>query len=287
MTHDFLLPLIKTALAEDIGTGDITSELLVPAGAQANLQFVAREKMVVCGGFVPALVYGELDKGVKVYTLVDDGTKVEAGAVIATVSGPARAILTGERTALNMMQRMSGVTSLTFQYVQAVAGTKARILDTRKTMPGMRLVDKYAVRVGGGHNHRIGLYDGVMVKDNHIAGVRIQDSGFRQMIEGLRAKLDVLNPESRIPIPVYVECDRLEQVQEALTAMPDRIMLDNMPLDVMKEAVRLASGSVPLEATGGVNLQNVRAVAETGVDYISIGAITHSARAVDIGLDSI
>lgn len=277
---DFLLPLIRAALAEDVGTGDITSQQLLPANAQAQMVFTAREPMVVCGVAVPQLVYAELDKAIQVTPKLQDATFVEAGTVIAHVSGPACGMLTGERVALNIMQRMSAVATVTQRYVKAVAGTKARILDTRKTMPGMRLADKYAVRMGGGMNHRMGLYDAVLVKDNHIAGVRIQDSGFSDMIEQLRKKLAA-------SIPIYVECDRLAQVESALMANPDRIMLDNMPLATLREAVAMAGGRVKLEATGGVTLANVREVAETGVDYISIGALTHSAPAVDIGLDAV
>lgn len=287
MTSDFLLPLIKTALAEDIGAGDITSQLLIDADAQASMQFVAREKLVLCGVDVPALVFAELDKNVRVEAKAKDGDVLAAGVVIAVVSGPARAILTGERTAINIMQRMSSVATLTRKYVDAVAGTSAKILDTRKTMPGMRLADKYAVRMGGGVNHRMGLFDAVLVKDNHVAGFRNRNWGFREMIENIREKLTALNPESQILPAILVECDTLAQFSEALPAKPDRIMLDNMPLEMLREAVKMTAGKVPLEATGGVNLANVRAVAETGVDYISIGAITHSAMAVDIGLDAI
>lgn len=276
MTHDFLLPLIKTALSEDIGAGDVTSELLIGADATANMRFVARQALVVAGGFVPQMVYAELDKDVRVAVIAREGAMLKAGEVIATVKGPARAILTGERTALNIMQRMSAVATITRAYVDAVAGTGAKILDTRKTMPGLRLADKYAVRAGGGENHRMGLYDAVMVKDNHLAEAGI---GMAQMVQKVR--------EQKPGMPIYVECDTLAQVREALGAQPDRIMLDNMPPDELREAVRICGGKVKLEATGGVTLENVRAIAQTGVDYISTGAITHSAPNVDIGLDVI
>ncbi len=271
MPPAFLLPLIKTALAEDVGTGDITSRLLIPEGLQTSVAFVARQEMVLAGIDVPAMVYDELDKNITVNTRAKDGDRLEKSAVIATLSGNARAILTGERTALNLMQRMSGVATLTRQYVDAIAGTKAKILDTRKTMPGMRQTDKYAVRMGGGMNHRMGLWDAVLVKDNHIA------------LAGNLAEAVKYGRAGKVP--VYVECDTLAQLAETLAAKPNRIMLDNMSLEMLREAVAMTAGKVLLEATGGVNLSNVRAVAETGVDYISVGAITHSAPAVDIGLD--
>ncbi len=274
MTTDFLLPLIRTALAEDIGAGDITSQLLIAEDASAQLAFVARQEMVLCGGKVPALVYAELDARVRVTQKAEEGAKLAAGTVIATVSGPARAILTGERTALNIMQRMSGVATLTRKYVDALSGTKTKILDTRKTMPAMRLADKYAVRMGGGVNHRMGLWDAVLVKDNHIAAA----GSVAATLQHIRKTNDH---------PIFVECDTLAQLTEVLAAKPDRIMLDNMSLEMLREAVKITAGRVPLEATGGVTLANVRSVAETGVDFISVGAITHSAPAVDIGLDVI
>ncbi len=274
MTSDFLLPLIKTALAEDISAGDITSQLLIAEDASAQLAFIARQEMVLCGGEVPALVYAQLDARVRVMQKAEEGAKIAAGTVIATVSGPARAILTGERTALNIMQRMSGVATLTRKYVDALSGTKTKILDTRKTMPAMRLADKYAVRMGGGVNHRMGLYDAVLVKDNHIAAAG-------------RVANTLQHIRQTHSLPIFVECDTLAQLTEVLAAKPDRIMLDNMSLEMLREAVKITAGRVPLEATGGVTLVNVRSVAETGVDFISVGAITHSAPAVDIGLDVI
>jgi len=279
MTHDFLLPLIKTALAEDIGSGDITSQLLIPERMEASMAFVARQKMVVCGVEVPKLVYAELGN-ISVELLVEEGVAVSPGTMIAKVSGNARAILTGERVALNIMQRMCGIATITRSYVQAVAGTKAKILDTRKTMPGMRMLDKYAVRIGGGMNHRMGLYDAVLVKDNHIVGVK---GGLGELILATREKMKKLGST----LPIYVECDTLAQLVQALAAKPERIMLDNMKPEMLKEAVKLTAGAVPLEATGGVTLANVHEVAETGVDFISIGALTHSVPAVDIGLDSL
>lgn len=273
--HTPLKDLVQLALAEDIGSGDITSQLLIPDGTRAKLAFVARQPLVACGVRVPAVVYATLNAGaVHVESLVQDGDMLAVGAVIATAEGDARTILTGERVALNLMQRMSGVATLTKDYVDAIAGTKAKILDTRKTMPGLRLLDKYAVKCGGGVNHRMGLYDAVLVKDNHVALM----GGITQAIAHCRSKTT---------LPIIVECDTLEQLREVLAAKPDRIMLDNMSNDMLRDAVALVAGAVPLEATGGVNLQTIREVAETDVDYISVGAITHSAVAVDIGLDTI
>jgi len=278
--------VIAAALAEDIGPGDITSELLIPADLQGEMLFVARDPMVACGGFIPEKVYGAINPAIQVTVLAREGQPLKKGDVIAKAGGSARALLTGERVALNLMQRMSGIATLTRSYVEAVQGTKAIILDTRKTMPGLRQLDKYAVRTGGGQNHRMGLWDMVLVKDNHIA-IGIRDSGFRiqGLVENTRNALSsrIPNPESRIPI--IIECDTLSQVEEALAAKPDRILLDNMDLASLRKAVAMAGGKVPLEASGGVSLETVRGIAETGVDYISVGKLTHSAPAVDIGAD--
>lgn len=278
--------LIVAALAEDIGSGDITSELLIPESAQATIGFVAREEMIACGTFIPAAVYHQLSPSVKVQVWRQDGQHVKKNTVLATATGPARALLTGERVALNLMQRMSGVATLTHDYVKAVAGTKAVILDTRKTIPGMRALDKYAVTCGGGKNHRMGLYDAVLIKDNHIAvGIRDSGLGIRELVEDVRKKLSfrIPNPESRTP--VFVECDTIAQVEEALAAKSDRILLDNMDVKTLRQAVKLVGGKIPLEASGGVSLENIRAIAETGVDFISVGKLTHSAPAADIGAD--
>lgn len=290
MTNNYQPPtnnlqaIITTALAEDIGKGDVTSELLIPAGAQAEMLLVAREPMVACGTFIPEAVYAQLDKAIASTALVKEGTRIAAGTALVKLSGPARAMLTGERLTLNLMQRMCGVATLTAQYVEAVQGTKAVIIDTRKTMPGLRLLDKYAVTCGGGKNHRMRLDDMVLVKDNHL-GVRDLGFGIGGVIAEARKKLSTLIPNPHSPIPIVVECDTLEQVREALAAKPDRIMLDNMNLEMLKQAVQLVAGNVPLEATGGVSLQTVRAIAETGVDYISVGKLTHSAPSMDIGAD--
>lgn len=281
-----IIMLIKIALAEDIGSGDMTSQLLIAEDAQAHLAFVARQEMVLCGVDVPTLVYAELDARVSVIKKAEEGARLRSGDVIAVVSGPARAILSGERTALNIMQRMSGVATLTRQYVDAISATHAKILDTRKTMPGMRHIDKYAVRIGGGVNHRMGLYDAVLVKDNHV-GMRTGVLALSEIVKNTRNALAALLPPNVASLPIIVECDTLAQLADVLDAKPDRIMLDNMSLEMLREAVNMTAGRVPLEATGGVNLRNVHAIAEVGVDYISVGAITHSAPAVDIGLDVI
>jgi len=277
--------LIKTALAEDIGAGDITSQLLIPEQTQAEMRFVAHEETIACGTFIPAEVYAQLDTYVRTQALVQEGQRVGKGAVLAIAAGPARALLAGERVALNLMQRMCGVAMLTSRYVEAVRGTKTIILDTRKTMPGLRALDKYAVRTGGGQNHRMGLYDAVLIKDNHI-GVGGRGSGIRDLVERARAKLSSLTSVPRPPTPIIVECDTLSQVEQALAAAPDRILLDNMDLETLRKAVALAAGRIPLEASGGVSLDTIRAIAETGVDYISVGKLTHSAPAADIGAEA-
>ena len=313
MTHDQIKAIVANALAEDIGTGDITSKLLIPEHIQAEMLLVAREGLVVCGAFVVAEVYKQLSsspsplegegrgegafgasaKGrsphpnpppqggreIVVQTLEEEGTLVAEGTPLVKITGPARLVLTGERVALNLMQRMCGIATLTHVYVDAVKGTKAIILDTRKTMPGLRLLDKQAVRTGGGQNHRMRLDDMVLIKDNHLA-IRGQDSGFRvqEVIEEVKSKLS-----SRIPI--VVECDTLEQVAATVDAKPDRILLDNMDIKTLRQAVAMVAGRVPLEASGGVSLDKVRSIAETGVDFISVGKITHSAPSADIGAD--
>jgi nicotinate-nucleotide pyrophosphorylase (carboxylating) len=264
--------IIAQALVEDIGQGDITSQLLIPKGATAKMDFNAREDLVVCGGFIPAMVYKKLGANIQVNTLLEEGAQVTSGATIATATGSAQLLLTGERVTLNLMQRMCGIAKLTSQFTAAVAGTKAKILDTRKTMPGLRILDKYAVRAGGGFNHRMRLDDMVLIKDNHIAVC----GSITNAVQKVRA-------ESKLPI--VVECDTLAQVEEAIAAKPDRIMLDNMSIADIKKAVAMSGGNVPLEVSGGVSLESVRAIAQTGVDYISVGKLTHSAPAADIGAD--
>jgi nicotinate-nucleotide pyrophosphorylase (carboxylating) len=262
--------IIHAALAEDIGPGDVTSQRLIPESLQARLAFVNREEITACGAEVAQRVFHTLDASLQVRVHVRDGQKVEKGTCIIEVSGAARPILTAERTALNLFQRMCSVATETAKYVEAVKGTKAVILDTRKTMPGLRMLDKYAVRAGGGQNHRMGLYDMVMIKDNHIA-----------ICGGIKAALERAGHD----VPVETECDTLQQVQEALEAGATCILLDNMENEKLRQAVAMNRNRAKLEASGNMSLARVRSVAETGVDYISVGSITHSVRQVDIGLD--
>lgn len=266
--------IVLAALAEDIGDGDITTLSTIPEDLRLTGRFLAKETGVVAGIQLVWRAFALLDPRVEVLVLIGDGLCVERGQVIAQVSGPGRAILTGERVALNFLQRMSGIATATRAYVDAVAGTRATILDTRKTVPGLRALDKWAVRLGGGSNHRIGLYDMVLIKDNHIAAV----GSITETVERVRAS----DPRGR---PIEVEVTTLEQLAEALTLPIDRILLDNMPPDVMREAVVMAAGRIPLEASGGIDEATVREVAETGVDFISVGALTHSVKAMDISLD--
>ncbi len=285
--------VIHYALAEDIGDGDVTTLLTIPADAALQGVFLAKEAGVVAGLEVVRRVFQQVDPAVEVEFTVADGDRVEARQVFGAIRGPGRALLTGERTALNFLQRMSGIATLTRRYVDAVAGTRAVILDTRKTAPGLRVLDKWAVRLGGGQNHRFGLYDMVMIKDNHIAAVGGIAEAVRRVREG--------DPLGRL---IEVEVTTLDELQEALAQPIDRILLDNMSLEQMAEAVQIAAGyipsertaspsedwqswpgRIPLEASGNVNLDTVAAIAATGVDFISSGALTHSVRALDISLD--
>jgi nicotinate-nucleotide pyrophosphorylase (carboxylating) len=264
------LPDIQAWLAEDIGSGDVTTDTLVDEDATARAVIVAKEPGVVCGLDVAAAVFAELD--VALEPLVDEGARIEPGP-IAEVEGPARGVLTGERVALNLVGRLSGIATLTRRFVDAIQGTEAQILDTRKTTPGLRGLEKRAVAAGGGTNHRFGLYDGVLIKDNHLrlAG------GVSAAVERMRA--------SGTALPIEVEAETLAQVAEALDAGADIILLDNMTLEELREAVGLTARRAKLEASGGVNLDTVRAIAETGVDFVSAGALTHSARSLDVSLE--
>jgi len=269
---------VERALGEDVGSGDATTLSLVPPDSASSALMNARVGMTVCGVGIAERVFKELDSGVKVECRVGDGDRVEAGAALLRIEGPTRAILTGERTALNFMQRLSGVATLTSRYVAAVAGLKTEILDTRKTTPGWRLLEKHAVACGGGRNHRVGLYDMVMIKDNHLAALRdAEPNAIAAAVERARAGAPDLKVE--------VEADNLEQVAQAAEAGADIILLDNMPTAMLREALRIIDGRCQTEASGGITLETIRAVAETGVDFISVGALTHSATAVDIGLD--
>jgi nicotinate-nucleotide pyrophosphorylase (carboxylating) len=263
--------LIRAALAEDIGPGDVTSRLTVPVGQPARARLVARTGGILAGIDVCRQVFLTLDRSARFTPKLKDGDRFRNDQVLAEVVGQARSILAAERTAINFIQRMSGIASATRRLVDAVRGTKVVILDTRKTLPGWRAMEKYAVRCGGGTNHRAGLYDMILIKDNHIAAA----GSITTAIERCRS--------SRLPMEV--ETRALADVEEAIAAGAKRILLDNMTVAQMKKAVALARGRTKLEASGGINLKNVRRVARTGVDYISVGAITHSAPAADIALD--
>jgi nicotinate-nucleotide pyrophosphorylase (carboxylating) len=269
---DTLERVALAALAEDVGEGDVTTDATVDADATGSADVVVKEPGVVCGLDVAEAVLRTVDPDLRFERLVDEGAIVAAGTAVARVEGSARAILTGERTALNFLARLSGIATLTRRYVDAVEGTGAAILDTRKTTPGLRALEKHAVACGGGRNHRFGLDDGVLVKDNHLRAA----GSVANAVERLRAATS---------LPIEVECDTLEQVAEALAAGADAILLDNMTTDRLRDAVALAGGRARLEASGGVTLENVRAVAETGVDEISVGALTHSARSLDVSLE--
>jgi nicotinate-nucleotide pyrophosphorylase (carboxylating) len=266
--------LIDLWLTEDIGAFDLTAQTMIGAQEQAAFVMNAREPMTVAGIEVAARVFERYDPSLKVSVRVADGDRVEKGAVLMEIRGSARSMLTAERTALNIVQRLSGIATETARYVQLIAGTRARLIDTRKTTPGLRVLEKHATACGGALNHRLGLDNGVMIKDNHIAVC----GSIKAAVERVRKVLPVLTK-------LEVECDRLEQVREALETEVDVIMLDNMSLADMKAAVELVAGRVKLEASGGVRYETLRAIAETGVDYISTSKINQSAPAVDIGLD--
>ncbi|HUZ98381.1 MAG TPA: carboxylating nicotinate-nucleotide diphosphorylase [Gaiellaceae bacterium] len=263
--------VIAAALAEDVGTGDRTTAALVPADARCRAQLLLEEPGVVCGVSIAAAVFRAVDPSVRVETLVEDGTAVtEVPARLAEIEGAARAVLTGERVALNLLGRLCGIASLTHRYVELANGTGATILDTRKTTPGLRALEKYAVRCGGGANHRAGLYDAILVKENHL-----------RIAGGITAAVATLNGSPG----VEVEAETLAQVQEALDAGVGRILLDNMSPDQVAQAVTLTAGRAELEASGGISLATVHSYAETGVDFISVGALTHGARSLHVSLE--
>ena len=269
-------PIVRAALVEDLGrAGDITSLACIDADARLSARFAGRQAGVVAGLACARLAILALDPAARFETLVQDGDVLAPGAVLARVDANARALLSAERVALNLLGRLSGVASLTAAYVAAVAGTSARIVDTRKTTPGLRALEKYAVRCGGGVNQRFGLDDAILIKDNHVAAC----GGVGEAIRRARAAAGHL-------VKIEAEVDGLDQLTEALAERPDVIMLDNFSLGDLREAVARAKGQVVLEASGGVNLTTVRAIAETGVDVISVGALTHSAPVLDIGLDA-
>jgi nicotinate-nucleotide pyrophosphorylase (carboxylating) len=269
---------VRAALAEDLGRGDVTTLATVPANATSVALMNAREPLTVVGIQFAEMAFRELSAKVKVQKLARDGDKLSAGKPILKISGPSRAILSAERVVLNFVQRLSGVATATARFADAIKTSKTRIIDTRKTTPGWRRFEKYAVKCGGGKNHRIGLFDMVLIKDNHLVALR------NEKPNAIAAA--VMRARKKYPsLKVEVEADTLAQVAQAVEAKADIILLDNMPLKTLRAAVKIVGGRALTEASGGVNLKTVGAIAATGVDYISVGAITHSARAVDIGLD--
>jgi nicotinate-nucleotide pyrophosphorylase (carboxylating) len=266
-----LLHCVRSALAEDIGSGDITAAL-VPPEQTAHATVVCREPAVLCGMAWFNAVFAELDTGIQVDWQVTDGTRLQAGQQLCSLSGPARHILSGERTALNFLQTLSGTATLARRYADAVADLPVRILDTRKTIPGLRLAQKYAVRIGGCDNHRIGLYDGILIKENHIAAA----GSIKQAVQLARSTSPA--------IPVEVEVENSGQITAAIDAGADRLLLDNFSMAEMAAAVQLVAGRVQLEASGGITLENLRATALTGVDFISIGTLTKNVQAIDLSM---
>jgi nicotinate-nucleotide pyrophosphorylase (carboxylating) len=278
LENEALLPVeisdcIRRALAEDVGSGDVTTDSIVPAGASLRGRIIAKQNGVVAGLKVAEAVWLELDPSISFSHEQRDGAVVENRTVVAEVIGPARALLTGERTALNFLGRMSGIATLTRQFVDAVASTRAVILDTRKTAPGLRLTDKLAVRMGGGQNHRTGLFDMVLIKDNHI-----------DFAGSITAAVNRVR-ESGVTLEIEVEARTLDHLREALSLGVERILLDNMTSELMREAVQICAGRAQLEASGNVSIENVLEVARTGVDYISVGALTHSPKVFDVSLE--
>ena len=276
MLSEEIMTIVRRALDEDIGDGDVTSEWILLPDVILQGEFIAKADGVLAGLAVARAAFQLVDPRITFTPLAEDGTMITCGQRLATVEGPGVSILSAERTALNFLQRMSGIATLTRRYVDAVAGTGAIILDTRKTAPGLRLLDKWAVRLGGGRNHRMGLYDMVLIKDNHIVAAG-----------GITAAVQRVRAHDARRLPIEVEVRTLAELEEALAIEPklSRIMLDNMNLQEMRQAVTMAAGRVPLEASGGVTLETVAEIAATGVDYISVGALTHSAPALDISLE--
>lgn len=265
---------VRRTLAEDLGSGgDITSAATIGADVRFTAEMNCRQPIVIAGMDVAIAFFKALDRDVRIEKLVKDGDSVATGSDLLRLEGNARAMLSAERSALNTLQHLSGIATLTRQYVDKIEGTGAILLDTRKTIPGLRLLEKYAARMGGAENHRMRLDDGLLIKDNHVAAV----GGVVNAVRAAKC--------ANSGFPVQVEVDRIDQIEPALEAGADRLLLDNMPPPVLREAVALVAGRVPLEASGGVNLDTIRAIAETGVNYVSVGRITQSAPSVDIGLD--
>ena len=274
LPHFDLGDFVRRVLAEDMGSGgDVTSKATIAADARFTAEMNCREPIVVAGLDIAIAFFRSLDRDVRIRKQVSDGDQVAAGTVLMTLDGNARGMLAAERSALNTLQHLSGIATLTRRYVEAIDGTGATLLDTRKTIPGLRLLDKYAARMGGAENHRMRLDDGVLIKDNHVGVAGSVEAAVKAAVAADSG------------LQVQVEVDRIAQIEPALAAGADRLLLDNMKPDLLREAVAQVAGRVPLEASGGVNLDTIRAIAETGVDYISVGRITQSAPAVDIGLD--
>ena len=268
--------MIKSALAEDVASGDVTTQALIPPDLEGRASILVKRDGVLAGAEVAKAVFLRIDPSLRVEALIQDGAKVRKGDVAATINGRVESILRAERTALNFLCHLSGIATETARYVQAVKGTKAQITDTRKTSPGMRALEKYAVRTGGGKSHRMHLGESILIKDNHLAALRYSGLGLKDAIQRAR---------SGSTLRVEVEVEGIDQAQEALDASADIIMLDNMALSEMRQVVEMAGGRAIIEASGGVTLENVRSIAETGVDLISVGAITHSAKALDLSLE--
>ncbi len=274
--------LVQLALEEDLEPGgDLTSKAVLPANTKGKAVFISRESGIIAGLPIVQVVFEQVSRDIRVELLLQDGTEVQPGDKLAQVSGPLDAMLTGERTALNFLQRLSGIATKTNQFVKAVGNSQAKILDTRKTTPGYRSLEKYAVRCGGGYNHRRGLYDGILIKDNHLAALADKDKAITKAVNAARMEVGKSHP-------VELEIDRLDQLDEGLAAQPDIILLDNMAVEDMAEAVRRRNDQAPeilLEASGGISLETIADIAATGIDRISVGALTHSAAAFEIGFD--
>lgn len=268
--------IIEQALLEDIWTGDITSESIIPYDLKARSIIKTKEEGIIAGLGIANLVFKKLDSEIVFQEKIKDGTKVSRDKVLSEITGPAQTILKGERVALNFLQRMSGIATITSKFCQKVKDFPVRIVDTRKTTPGLRILEKYAVRMGGGYNHRFGLYDTVLIKDNHIA-----------VAGGIRSAVNSVRKQIAHTVKIEVEVENLSQLQEALKMKTDIIMLDNMDLETMKKAVKMAKGEALIEASGGITLEKVRKIAQTGVDLISIGALTHSVKSLDISMEII
>ncbi|MHB1685947.1 MAG: carboxylating nicotinate-nucleotide diphosphorylase [Ignavibacteriaceae bacterium] len=270
--------IISAAFKEDIGSGDITTNLIVPKAQKAKAYFLAKEDGIIAGLSIAKSVFKKLDEKIIWKSFVKEGEKVSTGTKIAEVKGSFRALLTGERTALNFLQRISGIASVTSKYAEAIKETSTKILDTRKTAPGLRTIDKYAVKIGGGINHRIGLYDMVLIKDNHIKAA----GSITEAVRKIRIHGGTFSKKKKLKIEV--ETTNLDEVREALNCKVDIIMLDNMSPSLMKEAIKIINGKAKIEASGNMSLEKILGVAETGVDFISVGALTHSVKALDISM---